>query len=142
MAQKRAFVWAILVATGASEFYTQDVEDMDLFALDTSRWSTWSPPVMWKATSASSSATVAKASTTTPKAPTATKKVLPEFDEKVFASLESKVTSWEIKKKSADELISFIKKHYSISQEFIHKVRESFAINFALASDALPLPQH
>lgn len=30
MAQKRAFVGAILLATGASEFYTQDIEDMDL----------------------------------------------------------------------------------------------------------------
>lgn len=30
MAQKRAFVGAILVATGASEFYTQDIEDMDI----------------------------------------------------------------------------------------------------------------
>jgi hypothetical protein len=30
MAQKRAFVGAILIATGASEFYTQDVEDMDI----------------------------------------------------------------------------------------------------------------
>lgn len=30
MAQKRAFVWAILMATGASEFYTQDVEDMNI----------------------------------------------------------------------------------------------------------------
>lgn len=29
MAQKRAFVGAILMATGASEFYTQDVEDME-----------------------------------------------------------------------------------------------------------------
>ena len=28
MAQKRAFVGAILLATGASEFFTQDVEDM------------------------------------------------------------------------------------------------------------------
>uniref|UniRef100_A0A6M3ISV2 Uncharacterized protein n=1 Tax=viral metagenome TaxID=1070528 RepID=A0A6M3ISV2_9ZZZZ len=31
MAQKRAFVGAMLIATGASEFYTQDVEDMDQF---------------------------------------------------------------------------------------------------------------
>jgi hypothetical protein len=30
MAQKRAFVGAILVATGASEFYTQDIEDMEM----------------------------------------------------------------------------------------------------------------
>lgn len=30
MAQKRAFVGAILVATGASEFYTQDIEDMEI----------------------------------------------------------------------------------------------------------------
>jgi hypothetical protein len=30
MAQKRAFVGAILLATGASEFYTQDIEDMDI----------------------------------------------------------------------------------------------------------------
>ena len=30
MAQKRAMVSATLSATGASEFYTQDVEDMDL----------------------------------------------------------------------------------------------------------------
>jgi hypothetical protein len=30
MAQKRAFVGAILVSTGASEFYTQDIEDMEL----------------------------------------------------------------------------------------------------------------
>lgn len=30
MAQKRAFVGAILLATGASEFYTQDIEDMDV----------------------------------------------------------------------------------------------------------------
>lgn len=29
MAQKRAFVGAILLATGASEFFTQDIEDMD-----------------------------------------------------------------------------------------------------------------
>lgn len=28
MAQKRAYVWAVLNATGASEFFTQDVEDM------------------------------------------------------------------------------------------------------------------
>lgn len=32
MAQKRAFVGAILIATGASQFYTQDVEDMPEFA--------------------------------------------------------------------------------------------------------------
>ena len=31
MAQKRAFVGAVLIATGASEFYTQDVEDMEQF---------------------------------------------------------------------------------------------------------------
>jgi hypothetical protein len=30
MAQKRAFVGAILLATGASEFFTQDIEDMDI----------------------------------------------------------------------------------------------------------------
>lgn len=30
MAQKRAFVGAVLMATGASEFFTQDVEDMEL----------------------------------------------------------------------------------------------------------------
>lgn len=30
MAQKRAYVGAILNATGASEFYTQDVEDMGI----------------------------------------------------------------------------------------------------------------
>jgi hypothetical protein len=30
MAQKRAFVGAILIATGASEYFTQDIEDMDL----------------------------------------------------------------------------------------------------------------
>ena len=30
MAQKRAFVGAILVATGASEFFTQDIEDMEI----------------------------------------------------------------------------------------------------------------
>lgn len=30
MAQKRAFVGAVLLATGASEFFTQDIEDMDL----------------------------------------------------------------------------------------------------------------
>jgi macrodomain Ter protein organizer (MatP/YcbG family) len=30
IAQKRAFVGAILMATGASEFYTQDVEDMNI----------------------------------------------------------------------------------------------------------------
>lgn len=30
MAQKRAFVGAILMATGASEFYTQDIEDMEI----------------------------------------------------------------------------------------------------------------
>lgn len=30
MAQKRAYVGAILNATGASEFYTQDVEDMNI----------------------------------------------------------------------------------------------------------------
>lgn len=30
MAQKRAFVGAILLATGASEFFTQDIEDMEL----------------------------------------------------------------------------------------------------------------
>lgn len=30
MAQKRAFVGAILMATGASEFFTQDVEDLDI----------------------------------------------------------------------------------------------------------------
>lgn len=32
MAQKRAFVGAILIATGASEFFTQDVEDLKEFA--------------------------------------------------------------------------------------------------------------
>lgn len=31
MAQKRAFVWAILIATWASEFFTQDVEDMNIW---------------------------------------------------------------------------------------------------------------
>lgn len=31
MAQKRAFVGALLIATGASQFYTQDVEDMPEF---------------------------------------------------------------------------------------------------------------
>lgn len=30
MAQKRAFVGAVLIATGASEYFTQDIEDMDL----------------------------------------------------------------------------------------------------------------
>ncbi len=30
MAQKRSFVGAMLLATGASEFFTQDIEDMDL----------------------------------------------------------------------------------------------------------------
>jgi hypothetical protein len=30
MAQKRAFVGAILLATGASEFYTQDIEDIEM----------------------------------------------------------------------------------------------------------------
>lgn len=34
MSQKRAFVGAILLATGASEFYTQDVEDMAGFTVD------------------------------------------------------------------------------------------------------------
>lgn len=34
MAQKRAFVGAILLATGASEFFTQDVEDMVSLDLD------------------------------------------------------------------------------------------------------------
>jgi hypothetical protein len=29
MAQKRAFVGAILIATGASEYFTQDIEDME-----------------------------------------------------------------------------------------------------------------
>ncbi len=32
MAQKRAFVGAILLSTGASEFYTQDIEDMEINA--------------------------------------------------------------------------------------------------------------
>lgn len=32
MSQKRAFVGAILIATGASEFFTQDVEDMEIFS--------------------------------------------------------------------------------------------------------------
>ena len=31
MAQKRAFVGAILIATWASEFFTQDVEDMNIW---------------------------------------------------------------------------------------------------------------
>lgn len=35
MAQKRAYVWAILLSTGASEFFTQDVEDMWFAAADT-----------------------------------------------------------------------------------------------------------
>jgi hypothetical protein len=30
MAQKRAYVGAVIIATGASDFFTQDVEDMDL----------------------------------------------------------------------------------------------------------------
>ena len=30
MAQKRAFVGATLLATGASEFFTQDIEDMEI----------------------------------------------------------------------------------------------------------------
>jgi len=30
MAQKRAFVGAVLIATGASEFFTQDIEDMEI----------------------------------------------------------------------------------------------------------------
>lgn len=30
MAQKRAYVGAIIIATGASDFFTQDIEDMDL----------------------------------------------------------------------------------------------------------------
>ena len=30
IAQKRAFVGAMLLATGASEFFTQDIEDMDI----------------------------------------------------------------------------------------------------------------
>lgn len=34
MAQKRAFVGAILLATGASEFFTQDVEDMGFIDVD------------------------------------------------------------------------------------------------------------
>jgi hypothetical protein len=34
MSQKRAFVGAMLIATGASEFYTQDVEDMELFGIE------------------------------------------------------------------------------------------------------------
>lgn len=33
MSQKRAFVGAILIATGASEFFTQDVEDIETFAV-------------------------------------------------------------------------------------------------------------
>lgn len=34
MAQKRAFVGAVLIATGASEFFTQDVEDMETFGVE------------------------------------------------------------------------------------------------------------
>jgi hypothetical protein len=34
MSQKRAFVGAVLMATGASEFFTQDVEDMELTPVD------------------------------------------------------------------------------------------------------------
>lgn len=35
MAQKRALVGAVLIATGASEFYTQDVEDMGFIDVET-----------------------------------------------------------------------------------------------------------
>ncbi len=34
MAQKRAFVGAMLLATGASEFFTQDLEDMNIIDID------------------------------------------------------------------------------------------------------------
>lgn len=34
MAQKRAFVGAILMATGASEFFTQDIEDLEIIQVD------------------------------------------------------------------------------------------------------------
>jgi hypothetical protein len=36
MAQKRAYVGAVLIATGASEFYTQDVEDMGIVSDESS----------------------------------------------------------------------------------------------------------
>lgn len=42
MAQKRALVAATLVATGASEFFTQDVEDMGIIEGD---WEPHTPPV-------------------------------------------------------------------------------------------------
>ena len=99
MAQKRAFVWAILIATGASEFYTQDVEDMDVF--------TDSVPVVTPATP-----------------PIEASK--PEFNGKQTANLEKKLKKGEIVQKTEDELISFIKLHYVISAEKETHVRALF----------------
>lgn len=45
MAQKRSFVGAIMIATGASEFYTQDVEDMKEVIIEEAEYTVQSKPV-------------------------------------------------------------------------------------------------
>ena len=113
MAQKRAFVWAILMATGASEFFTQDVEDMGI--------ATTSEVIEVKEEKKEE-----KNQTSTPVSnsedvrPETTK---PRFNEPEFKELSEKrlfVSSFT----TAQDLIDAIKKDYMVSRVMTDKLCE------------------
>lgn len=104
MAQKRAFVWAILMATGASEFFTQDVEDMNIGAEIVS--------VDTKSEKSEKSEVKTEIKEETKAEETTTKKW---FNDPEFEELKTKpvfIASFE----SSADLIAEIKKNYLVSK--------------------------
>lgn len=113
MAQKRAFVWAILMATGASEFFTQDVEDMGI--------ATTSEVIEIKEEKKEEkNQTSSPVSNSEDSKPETTK---PRFNEPEFKELSEKrlfVSSFT----TAQDLLDAIKKDYMVSRVMTEKLCE------------------
>ena len=113
MAQKRAYVGAILNATGASEFYTQDVEDMGI--------ATTSEVIEVKEVKKEEkNQTSAPVSNSEDVRPETTK---PRFNEPEFKELSEKklfISSFT----TAQDLLDVIKRDYMVSRVMTEKLCE------------------
>ena len=112
MAQKRAYVGAILNATGASEFFTQDVEDMGIATSEVIE--------VKEVKKEEKNQTSAPVSNSEDVRPETTK---PRFNEPELKELSEKrlfVSSFT----TAQDLLDFIKKDYMVSRVMTDKLCE------------------
>ena len=112
MAQKRAFVWAILMATGASEFFTQDVEDMGIATSEVIEVKEVKKEVKNQTSSPVSNSEDVRPETTKPR-----------FNEPELKELSEKrlfVSSFT----TAQDLLDAIKKDYMVSRVMTEKLCE------------------